>query len=87
MKKITLNFYQDPGHGWAKAPISLLHYLNIAQGISPYSYIRGQYAYLEEDGDLSRLLSAAAAACIDIKLRDFHTNKQSKIRSYQSFSI
>ena len=84
-KTLTLPYYQDPGHGWVRVSVGLLHGLKIAEDISPYSYRRDDYAYLEEDCDLSRLLAAAAAAGITIKLRQFHTNKRSKIRSYKSY--
>lgn len=85
MKKITLNFYQDPGHGWARVPLQLLQDLNISEQVSSYSYMRGGYAYLEEDCDLSRLLGAAQAAGLTVKLREFHTNNQSRIRGYSSY--
>jgi hypothetical protein len=85
MCSLTIPYYQDPGHGWARVSIGLLHGLKIAGDISAYSYRRGGYAYLEEDCDLSRLLAAAAAAGITIKLKQFHTNKTSKIRSYDQF--
>jgi hypothetical protein len=84
-KTMTLPYYQDPGHGWVRVSVGLLHGLKIAHLITPYSYRRDDYAYLEEDCDLSRLLAAAAAAGITIKLRQFHTNKRSKIRSYKSY--
>ncbi len=84
-RSLTLNFYQDPGHGWVRVSMGLLHGLKIAHEISPYSYRREDYAYLEEDCDLSRLLTAAQAAGINIKLREFHTNKQSKIRGYRPY--
>ena len=84
-KTMTLPYYQDPGHGWVRVSIGLLHGLKIAHEISPYSYRRESYAYLEEDCDLSRLLAAAAAAGITIKLKQFHTNKQSKIRGYAQY--
>ena len=33
-RPITLHFYEDPGHGWLKAPIKLLEELQIvAEGI------------------------------------------------------
>jgi hypothetical protein len=84
-RSITLNFYQDPGHGWARVPLQLLDDLGIAEQISSYSYMRGAYAYLEEDCDLSRLLGAAQAAGLTVKLREFHTNNQSRIRGYGSY--
>ena len=84
-RSLTIPYYQDPGHGWARVSIGLLHGLKIADDISAYSYRRGNYAYLEEDCDLSRLMQAAQAAGITIKLKQFHTNKTSKIRGYQAY--
>jgi hypothetical protein len=85
MRSLTIPYYQDPAHGWARVSIGLLHGLKIANEISPYSYRRGNYAYLEEDCDLARLMIAAQAAGINLKLKQFHTNKTSKIRSYEQF--
>ena len=85
MRSLTLPYYQDPGHGWVRVSVGLLHGLKIAHLITPYSYRRGDHAYLEEDGDLSQLLTAAAAAGITIKLKQHHTNKTSKIRGYAQY--
>lgn len=85
MSKLSLNFYCDPGHGWVKVPIKTLVRLNIAHKISHYSYMKGLYAYLEEDCDLNMLFAAADKAGINISLKEYHTNKQSKIRSYCSY--
>ena len=84
-RSLTLKIYSDPGHGWVRVSMGLLHGLKIADQISPFSYRREDYAYLEEDGDLGLLLAAAKAAGIEIKLRSFHTNKQSKIRGYRPY--
>lgn len=85
MRKITLNYYQDPGHGWVKIPIKTLVRLKIAHKISNYSYMRDKYAYLEEDCDLSLLLKALDSNGILWRLREYNSNKQSKIRSYESY--
>lgn len=82
---MKLNYYQDPGHGWIKAPKALLQRLGIAGDISHYSYMRGDFAYLEEDCDAARLFKAADSIGLEIKLNEFHTNKQSKIRSYDQY--
>jgi hypothetical protein len=84
-KTITLPYYQDPGHGWVRVSVGLLHGLKIADDISSYSYRRDDYAYLEEDCDLGRLYQAADKAGITIKLREYWTNKRSKIRSYKNY--
>jgi hypothetical protein len=82
---MKLNYYQDPGHGWIKVKKSVLQRLGIAGDISAYSYQRGDYAYLEEDGDAERLFQAAGAHGLVIQLNHLHTNKQSKIRAYESY--
>lgn len=82
---MKLNYYQDPGHGWIKAPKALLQRLGIAGDITTYSYMRGDFAYLEEDCDAARLFKAADSIGLEIKLNEFHTNKQSKIRSYDQY--
>lgn len=87
MRKITLNYYQDPGHGWVKIPIKTLVRLKIAHKISNYSYMRDKYAYLEDDCDLSTLYAAADKVGISISLKEYNTNKQSKIRSYDNYSF
>ena len=85
MKKITLSYYQDPGHGWIKVPLKLIGTLGIEDKITRYSYMRGLFAYLEEDCDAATLFKAADAIGLKIVLREYHTNKQSKIRSYASY--
>jgi hypothetical protein len=86
MNKLSLNYYQDGGHGWVKISIDKLKQLGIADKISRYSYMRKNYAYLEEDCDLSTLYAAADKAGIEIRLKQYHTNKTSKIRSYDNYS-
>jgi len=88
MKTLTLNYYQDSGHGWVKAKLSLLQKLNIVDQISPYSYLRKDNVYLEEDCDLGRLYDALTSQGITLKLKSFVAReKRSKIRSYDYFSI
>ena len=49
MKVRKFDFYSDSSHGWAKVPKSLLKELGIEKSVSSYSYMRDDYAYLEED--------------------------------------
>lgn len=86
MKTMTLNYYQDPGHGWVKVGLKTLTALGIHDKITRYSYVRKEHAYLEEDCDLELFFKTCDAKGIKIILRDHHTNKQSKIRSYQHYS-
>jgi hypothetical protein len=86
MKSITLQMFSDPGHGWVRFPKARLARLGIAGKISPYSYQRGANAFIEEDGDLSTLIAALEAqGYTDIKFRGGSSNRQSKIRSYESY--
>lgn len=86
MKIKTIQYYTDPGHGWGKVEKSLLYELNIQDKISSYSYMRGDYAYLEEDCDLTVLCQALSDKGIPVKFVE-HTAriKSSKIRSYACY--
>jgi hypothetical protein len=46
-----LYYFHDPGHGWIRVPISTLDRYGLRDKISPWSYKRKKYAYLEEDCD------------------------------------
>jgi len=87
MKSIII--YTDPSHGWAKVTLSELSRLNILDKISTYSYIHknGINAYLEEDCDLSTYLKALDSKGIQYKFKTLHTNKSSKIRSYNRYTL
>ena len=85
-RKLTLIHYQDPAHGWIKCSIGLLYGLGIADKISGYSYRRNESVYIEEDGDFSILLDAAKIQGLDIVLRSKHTDKSSRIRSYDVYT-
>lgn len=85
MKRMTLDFYQDPGHGWVKIHLDKLKALGIDKDISYFSYTRKQYAYLEEDGDLSILIKACDDRGIVLKFREHNSDRDSKIRNYQSY--
>ena len=88
MKTLTLNYYQDAGHGWVKAKFSLIQKLGIAEQISTYSYMRKDSVYLEEDCDLGRLYEALDKRGITLKLKEFNAReKRSKIRSYDYFRL
>ena len=84
MKTFTL--YADPGHAWVKVPMNELRKLNIADRITSYSYMRNTDAYLEEDMDLATFVMAYRAYYNSTpKFNERHTNKSSKIRSYNSY--
>lgn len=86
MKAKTINVYNDPGHGWAKVSFTFLKKLGIERQITPYSYMRNGFVFLEEDCDLSLFCLACKNQGIELKFRDHHTDRRSKIRSYQSYN-
>lgn len=86
-KKITIPFYCDPGHGWIKVKKELLKLLNISDKITSYSYMRKEYAYLEEDCDQSLFYNTLKSNGCEVKYKEYYTNKESKIRSYESYHV
>jgi len=86
-KKISIKVFADPGHAWARVAKSKLVSLGIADKISPYSYQKGENAFLEEDCDLSTLVNTLRSRGYEIKFNESHTNRQSKIRSYNTYRV
>jgi hypothetical protein len=56
-----LTFISDPGHGWLAVPLVDSAQLNLETQISPYSFINGRFAYLEEDCDYAVYIAALEA--------------------------
>lgn len=84
--KTTYDYYSDAGHGWLKVPLKELEVLKISNNISSYSYVRGDYAYLEEDSDASIFLNAYKEETNNTpKIKSHTTDKRSKIRGYNSY--
>lgn len=86
-KQFTVTVYCDPGHAWAKVRKSVLTNLGIADKVSSYSYQRGDYAFLEEDCDLSLLVQALRDHGTKLCFVEKRTNKQSRIRNYERYSV
>ena len=84
---MKINAYSDPGHGWAAVPLTLLDRLGLLDRITTYSYMRGKYAYLEEDCDLDAFMTAARAAGIAVEFRQWVSGyRRSRIRNYCHYS-
>jgi hypothetical protein len=88
-KTLTFDVYSDPGHSWIKVHASFLekiigHYWR--QNFTPFSHERGEWLYLEEDVDASRFVNCCRANGIEPKWREHHTDKRSRIRSYDVLS-
>lgn len=102
MKKIPKHeMYCDPSHGWLRVPKNRLKKLGIEEKISEYSYMRGQWAYLEEDSDMGiyydalfKHLNYCEAAPEEShnfhiefthKIKTSHTNKNSRVRKFERY--
>jgi len=83
--KKSYHFYMDPGHGWLKVPLEELEELGIAGDISPYSYMRSGYAYLEEDSDAVKFIEAMKNRGVKVKLEEHTANRESRIRRYDMY--
>lgn len=86
MKTKSYDFYSDPGHGWLRVTRKELDSLGLSDRISHYSYVRGDYVYLEQDVDLDIFFYEQAMKGIEVKINYHSTNKQSRIRNYDSYS-
>lgn len=86
MKKITLRFLSDPGHGWLSVTHELIRKLGVADKISGHSYMTNTRAYLEEDSDAGIVLDALKTAGYEIKVTESHTNKLSNVRYLSSYN-
>lgn len=85
MRTRNFDFYADPGHGWMKTPLKLIKSFGVEDKISSYSFMRGNFAYLEEDCDAGVVIDALKANAISIKVHNYCGDKRSKIRNYTSF--
>jgi predicted acyltransferase (DUF342 family) len=54
----TYTFYSDPSHGWLEVQRKELKELNILNNVSEWSYIKGEFVYLEEDCDANIFINA-----------------------------
>lgn len=84
----VFRFYADPGHGWARVPLAQLRELDLIGKITPYSYMRRDCAYLEEDCDLSTFFVAYRKRHGSDPVLRGHTSawRQSRIRNYARYS-
>jgi hypothetical protein len=84
--KTVFDFYSDPGHGWVKVPVHIIKKLKIAEAISNHSYYNKGHVFLEEDCDLNLLMENHPEPK-NIRFRERHTDKSSRIRNYESFDF
>jgi len=79
-------FITDIGHAWLKVPFTELVALGIENDISAYSYHKEGMTYLEEDCDAYRFIKASQKIGNTIRFKELIVNRESKIRTYNSYS-
>lgn len=57
MAQKIFKFHSDAGHGWVAVRIADLIALDLINKITPYSFMNGGTAYLEEDVDAGTFLN------------------------------
>ena len=86
--KKVFDFYSDPGHGWLKVEMAILRELGIADKISAYSHMMGDYAYLEEDCDATTFYYAYQRKYgFPPVWRSHVADNSSRIRSYPGYRL
>lgn len=81
----SYRFFSDPGHGWLRVEIAELIRLNLLDKITCYSYMKGKWAYLEEDCDASTFLKAKKNNHESYIIKESNANNSSTIRTYPHF--
>ena len=86
MKTFTIIVYNDPSHAWGKVKRKVLDNLGVAQEVSSHSYQYKDNVYLEEDADLS-LVCRHLLFNTDVRIKfvEKHTDRESRIRSYERY--
>jgi len=82
---LDIDFIQDNGHGWIKVPKLLVKGLQLNDEISEYSYKDSEFAYLEEDSDMPKLLKVLKDGDIPYSLNEIMVDGESPIRDYNRF--
>jgi hypothetical protein len=82
----TYELYSDAGHGWLRVEVAELYRLGIEYKITPFSYIFGETAYLEEDCDLATFMNAKQSAGENVEFNEIDEGIDSVIRSYNSYT-
>ncbi len=84
MKKYT--YFTDAGHGWLK--VSKKEIEPIKDKISRFSYMKGDFVYLEEDCDMDLFLTHAFPEWTNADIGkhiDVKYSVRSKIRNYEFY--
>jgi hypothetical protein len=84
--KRTYHYYSDTEQGWLKIPIQDARTVGVEpEAISPKSYRRGSFLYLDEDKDAMVFLEGIREKGAKLNIKKHFSKKSSKIRSYEQY--
>lgn len=83
---LTIDYVQDPAHGWISADIHQLRSFGLTDKVSQYSYRDGDLVWLEEDCDAPLFVRALEKAGIPFKVVETHTRGDAFIRRLPRFT-
>lgn len=83
-KSITVSKYNDPGHGWYALPLKVVQKLGLDLSMYPKVTCnrKATVLFFEEDCEFNPIKEQLKNRGIDLKVKSFHGNKQSKVRNY-----
>jgi hypothetical protein len=80
--------FHDPGHSWLRVKRSELAELGLLKSVTPFSYEKGEWVYLEEDCDAGLFIDAMKAKGTDLVIMPSHCERcESRIRTYAGFRL
>jgi len=83
---MRLNVEDGAGGGCVAVRWPLVGGLGLPDRFTPYSYVRGILAHLEEDCDYSQFARAMNDRALFFTVRHHHTDARSRIRNYCQFN-
>ena len=84
---ISIDYVQDPGHGWLAADVQSLRGLGLLDKVTRFSYRDGDLVWLEEDCDGPAYLRSLSAAGRAYKIIETHTRGDAWIRRLPRFEV
>jgi len=78
---VNITLHCDPGHSWGEIKMGDLP-LKLRKKISPYSFVKGDSLFLEEDCDLGLAVDFYKESGVTFSVKSVIYNKDCKIRRY-----
>lgn len=88
MPKLIKSFQMvsDAAHGWLKVPVVELERIGIAGDITPFSYRKGDMAFLEEDLDATLFMEKRKERGEVVRIKEINRENCNRIRNYAAYT-